>query len=102
VFKCDLLIVTAKDNLTENWILLKLKGKSFVIIFMQGVSIVWPTAGPVKIIATITYLQRNLTWRQALLYKLGGLKFLSKIGAPIFNLRECGGRPLGFKELRNF
>jgi len=56
---CALLIVTAYDNLTENCIILKSKCKSLGIIGMRGIGTVWPTAGPVKTIATIILLRRN-------------------------------------------
>ena len=70
---------------------------------MQGIiSTVWPTAEPVKTIATITLLQRNSTWNLVPLLKFGGLRFLRKIiGVSLFKLKECGRKPLGFGKLIN-
>lgn len=73
-----LLIVMAKE-FYRNSSFLNWKSKSVEIIVMWGMRAISPAIGPVKIVASIIWLHMLLICTLVPLYKLGGLRFRSKI-----------------------
>ena len=102
VWPWDLLIVIAKHTLTGNCRRLNWKGKSDGMRGMRGMRTVSPRAQPVKMIASMKCLWRDLTWSLVPLQSLGGCRFLSNIiGAPTFKMRLCWEMPGGLRVCRN-
>jgi hypothetical protein len=100
---CDLLIVVAKANRTENWIRLNWNGRSVGMIGIHGIRTSSPLNFPLMIVACITLFISFLTDNRVPLQNLGWFRFRNIIMIDsTFSCKLYGRVPGTVKRVQKF